>query len=205
MKIAKIDSIVVKVPFTFGKAPGGSGSPHRGDQQHPAGQGPDRHRHHRLGRRVLLRLHRCSARGALHSTVAPIAIGRDARDIARLSRDLQQEAPSVRPLRHHHLRPVGPRHRALGHRRQGSQPAAASAAGRSRAGLIAGLCEPVQISRSRACCGAHQARDPAGLSLHQAARDRGSRGTGRARGRGRRCADHGRHQLPVDARRKRGT
>jgi D-galactarolactone cycloisomerase len=32
-----------------------------------------------------------AVKGALHSTVAPVAIGRDARDIAKLSRDLQQE------------------------------------------------------------------------------------------------------------------
>ena len=39
-----------------------------------------------------------------------------------------------------------------------------------------------------------------GYQVHQAARDRGGRGAGRARGGGRRRADHGRHQLPVDAR-----
>ena len=34
------------------------------DQQHPAGAGRDRHRHHRLGRGLLLRLHRRRAGGA---------------------------------------------------------------------------------------------------------------------------------------------
>ena len=95
-------------------------------------QGRDRHRHRRLGRGVLLRLHRCGARRRCIDMVAPIAIGRDARDIARLSLRPAAGAASVRPLRHHHLRLVGPRHRAVGHRRQGGQPAAASAAGRRR-------------------------------------------------------------------------
>ena len=35
------------------------------DQQHPAGQGRDRYRHHRLGRGLLLRLHRRGEGGAL--------------------------------------------------------------------------------------------------------------------------------------------
>ncbi len=90
MKIAKIDSIVVRVPFTFGKAPGG-----------PAA------RTGATNNILLVKVetdtgitgwgdafcYNCidAVKGALHSTVAPVAIGRDARDIARLSRDLQQE------------------------------------------------------------------------------------------------------------------
>ena len=90
MKIAKIDSIVVRVPFTFGKAPGG-----------PAA------RTGATNNILLVKVetdtgitgwgdafcYNCidAVKGALHSTVAPVAIGRDARDIARLSRDVQQE------------------------------------------------------------------------------------------------------------------
>ena len=90
MKIAKIDSIVVKVPFAFGKAPGG-----------PAA------RTGATNNILLVKVetdtgmtgwgeafcYNCidAVKGALHSTVAPVAIGRDARDIAKLSRDLQQE------------------------------------------------------------------------------------------------------------------
>jgi L-alanine-DL-glutamate epimerase-like enolase superfamily enzyme len=90
MKIAKIDSIVVKVPFAFGKAPGG-----------PAA------RTGATNNILLVKVetdtgitgwgeafcYNCidAVRGAIHSTVAPVAIGRDARDIAKLSRDLQQE------------------------------------------------------------------------------------------------------------------
>ena len=198
MKIAKIDSISVKVPFTFGGAPTGYGGAQLDDQQHPAGQGRDRHRHHRLGRGLLLRLHRRGEGGAAVDDRADRDRPRCARHREAVARSAAG-APSVRPLRHHDLRPVGPRHRALGHRRQGSQPAAASAAGRRRADLVAGLCEPAEVPRSRARCRAHQAGDPAGLPVHQAARDRGSRGPRRARGRGPRRDDHGRHQLPVDA------
>jgi D-galactarolactone cycloisomerase len=90
MKIAKIDSIVVKVPFAFGKAPGG-----------PAA------RTGATNNILLVKVetdtgmtgwgeafcYNCidAVKGALYSTVAPVAIGRDARDIAKLSRDLQQE------------------------------------------------------------------------------------------------------------------
>jgi L-alanine-DL-glutamate epimerase-like enolase superfamily enzyme len=90
MKIAKIDSIVVKVPFAFGKAPGG-----------PAA------RTGATNNILLVKVetdtgmtgwgeafcYNCidAVKGALHSIVAPVAIGRDARDIAKLSRDLQQE------------------------------------------------------------------------------------------------------------------
>jgi D-galactarolactone cycloisomerase len=90
MKIAKIDSVVVKVPFAFGKAPGG-----------PAA------RTGATNNILLVKVetdtgmtgwgeafcYNCidAVKGALHSTVAPVAIGRDVRDIAKLSRDLQQE------------------------------------------------------------------------------------------------------------------
>jgi L-alanine-DL-glutamate epimerase-like enolase superfamily enzyme len=90
MKIAKIDSILVKVPFTFGRASSG-----------PAA------RTGATNNILLVKVetdagitgwgdafcYNCidAVRGALHSTVAPVAIGRDARDIAKLSRDLQQE------------------------------------------------------------------------------------------------------------------
>ena len=49
----------------------GRGPAHLDDQQHPAGAGRDRHRHRRLGRGLLLCLHRCRARGpAQHDRAA---------------------------------------------------------------------------------------------------------------------------------------
>ncbi|MFM8534115.1 MAG: mandelate racemase/muconate lactonizing enzyme family protein [Acidimicrobiia bacterium] len=90
MKIAKIDTILVKVPFTFGQAADGV----------PARTGA-------TNNILLLKVqtdngitgwgdafcYNCidSVKGAIHSMIAPLAIGRDARDIAKLSRDLQQE------------------------------------------------------------------------------------------------------------------
>jgi len=89
MKIAKIDSILVKVPFSFGAAPGGP----------PARTGA-------TNNILLVKVetdtgltgwgeafcYGCTdaVRAALHSMIAPLAIGRDAGDIVRLSRDLQQ-------------------------------------------------------------------------------------------------------------------
>jgi D-galactarolactone cycloisomerase len=89
MKIAKIDSILVKVPFSFGAAPGGP----------PAQTGT-------TNNILLVKVesdtgligwgeafcYGCTdaVRAALHAMIAPLAVGRDAGDIARLSRDLQQ-------------------------------------------------------------------------------------------------------------------
>jgi L-alanine-DL-glutamate epimerase-like enolase superfamily enzyme len=89
MKIAAIDSISVKVPFTFGGAPTGYGG-----------------RNWTTNNILLVKVqtdtgitgwgeafcYGCTdaVRAALHSMIAPIAIGRDASDIAKLSRDLQQ-------------------------------------------------------------------------------------------------------------------
>jgi D-galactarolactone cycloisomerase len=89
MKIAKVDSVLVKVPFLFGAAPGGP----------PARTGP-------TNNVLLVKVetdsgitgwgeafcYGCtdSVRAALHGMIAPLALGRDAADIARLSRDLQQ-------------------------------------------------------------------------------------------------------------------
>ena len=64
VKIARIDSQSVKVPFTFGGSADGLWRPQLDDQQHPAGAGRDRHRPGRLGRGLLLRLHRRRAGGA---------------------------------------------------------------------------------------------------------------------------------------------
>jgi L-alanine-DL-glutamate epimerase-like enolase superfamily enzyme len=88
MKIAKIDSILIKVPFTFGRAADGPAA-HTGTTNNI----------------LLVKVetdtgitgwgdafcYGCSdaVRAALHSMIAPIAVGRDAADIARLSRDLQ--------------------------------------------------------------------------------------------------------------------
>ncbi len=88
MKIAKIDSISVKLPFTFGGAPGGF-------------------KRWTTNNILLVKVetdtgitgwgeafcYNCTdaVKGAIHSMVAPLAVGRDARDIAKLSRDLQQE------------------------------------------------------------------------------------------------------------------
>ncbi len=89
MKIAAVDSISVKVPFTFGGAPTGYGG-----------------RNWTTNNILLVRVetdtgitgwgeafcYGCTdaVRAALQAMIAPIVIGRDARDIARLSRDLQQ-------------------------------------------------------------------------------------------------------------------
>ena len=169
MKIARIDSHLGQGAVHLRRQSPATAA-HLDDQQHPAGEGRDRHRHHRLGRSVLLRLHRRRAGGPA-SMVAPIAIGRDARDIARLSLRPAAEAASVRPLRHHDLRPVGPRHRAVGHRRQGGQPAAASPAGRRRADLAAGLCQPARStaipSASRRAPGSRSSEGYRHIKLHE--------------------------------------
>lgn len=89
MKIAKIDSHPIKVPFTFGGKPTGYGG-----------------RNWTTNDILLVRVetdtglvgrgeafcYGCmdAVRAALHGMIAPIAVGRDAGDIARLSRDLQQ-------------------------------------------------------------------------------------------------------------------
>lgn len=89
MKIAKVDSISVKIPFTFGGAPTGYGG-----------------RNWTTNNILLVKVetdtgitgwgeafcYGCTdaVKAALQSMIAPIVIGRDARDIARLSRDLQQ-------------------------------------------------------------------------------------------------------------------
>ena len=89
MKIAQIDSISVKVPFTFGATPGGF-----------AGRWS-------TNNILLVKVetdtgitgwgeafcYNCTdaVKAALHSMVAPLAVGRDARDITKLSHDLQQE------------------------------------------------------------------------------------------------------------------
>lgn len=90
MKIAKIETVGIKIPFTFGQAAGGV----------PARTGA-------TNNILMVKVqtdngitgwgeafcYNCTdaVKGAIHSMVAPLAIGRDARDIARLSRDLQQE------------------------------------------------------------------------------------------------------------------
>ena len=90
MKIATVDSISVKVPFTFGGAPTGYGG-----------------RNWTTNNILLVRVetdtgivgwgeafcYACTdaVRAALHNMVAPLAIGQDARDIARLNYDLQQK------------------------------------------------------------------------------------------------------------------
>ena len=89
MKIARIDSQSIKVPFTFGGAPTGYGG-----------------RNWTTNNILLVRVetdtgvvgwgeafcYGCTdaVRAALHHMIAPIAIGRDAGDIVRLSHDLQQ-------------------------------------------------------------------------------------------------------------------
>ena len=89
MKIAKVDSISVKIPFTLGGAPTGYGG-----------------RNWTTNNILLIRVetdtgitgwgeafcYGCTdaVRAALQSMVAPIVIGRDARDIAKLSYELQQ-------------------------------------------------------------------------------------------------------------------
>lgn len=90
MKIAKIDTISIKIPFTFGQAAGGV----------PARTGA-------TNNILLVKVetdtgitgwgeafcYNCTdaVKAALHSMVAPLAVGRDARDITKLSHDLQQE------------------------------------------------------------------------------------------------------------------
>ena len=90
MKIARIDAIALKVPFTFGGAPTGHGG-----------------RDWTTNDILLVRVetdtgvigwgdafcYGCldAVRSALLSMIAPIALGRDAGDISGLSRDLQQK------------------------------------------------------------------------------------------------------------------
>ncbi len=89
MKIASIDSISIKVPFSFGGGPSG----------HPVRTGT-------TNNILLVKVqtdtgltgwgeafcYGCTdaVKAALHSMIAPVSIGRDATDIAKLSRDLQQ-------------------------------------------------------------------------------------------------------------------
>ena len=63
----------------------GRGPAHLDDQQHPAGAGRDRHRHRRLGRSLLLRLHRRRARG-------PAQHGGTARDRPGCARHRQAQS-----------------------------------------------------------------------------------------------------------------
>ncbi len=119
--------------------------------------------------------------------------------------DLQQALHLVRPLRHHDLRRC---------------PASTSRSGTSRARRPA--CRCIACWAARATAGCRPRREPArstaipekgcrartrhavaeGYQPHQAARDRGSRGPAQQRDGSRpRRTDHGRHQLPVDARR----
>ena len=90
MKIARIDSHSIKVPYTFGGSHQGEGL-----------------RTWTTNNILLVRVetdtgivgwgeafcYACTdaVRAALHNMVAPLAIGQDARDIARLSYDLQQK------------------------------------------------------------------------------------------------------------------
>jgi L-alanine-DL-glutamate epimerase-like enolase superfamily enzyme len=89
MKIAAVETISVKVPFTFGGAPTGYGG-----------------RNWTTNNILLVKVqtdtgltgwgeafcYGCTdaVRGALQSMIAPIVVGRDARDIAKLSYELQQ-------------------------------------------------------------------------------------------------------------------
>ena len=185
MKIARIDSHPIKVPFTFGGNPTGYGG-----------------RNWTTNNILLVRVetdtglvgwgeafcYGCTdaVRAALHHMIAPIAIGRDAGDIARLSRDLQQMlhlfgrygitifALSGLDIALWDIAGKAanlPLHRLLG------------GAGRES---LAGLCQPAEVSRSRARGGAGQAGARPGLPPYQAARDGGGRGAGGARGGGRR-------------------
>lgn len=90
MKIARIETIGIKVPFTFGQAAGGV----------PARTGT-------TNNILLVKVqtdngitgwgeafcYNCTdaVKAAIHSMVVPLAVGRDARDIVKLLRDLQQE------------------------------------------------------------------------------------------------------------------
>ncbi len=199
MKIARIDTHSVKVPYTFGGSHKGEGL-----------------RTWTTNNILLVRVETDSGivgwgeafcyactnavRAAIQNMIAPIAIGQDARDIARLSYDLQQKL--------HLFGRYGITIFALSgldialwdHRRQGGRPAAATAAGRRRSRQAAGLCQPAEVPRSREGRGPHQACRRRGLPPRQVARDRGARGQGGAAGGGQRHRHHGRHQLPVDAR-----
>ena len=148
MKIAKVDSISVKVPFTFGGAPTGYGG-----------------RNWTTNNILLVKVetdtgitgwgeafcYGCTdaVRAALQSMIAPIVIGRDARDIAKLSRDLQQAL--------HLFGRYGITLFALSGLDIALWDIAGKAAGLplhrllggAGADVVAGLCEPAQVSRSR--------------------------------------------------------
>ena len=142
-----------------------------------------------------------AVKAALHNMIAPLAIGQDARDIAGLSYDLQQKL--------HLFGRYGITIFALSGLDIALWDIAGKAAnlplhrllGGARPRRPAGLCQPAEVSRSRDASRRGPAQAVARrLPPHQAARDRGGRSARGARGGGRRRRDHGRHQLPVDAR-----
>ena len=136
----------------------------------------------------------------IDATVAPILIGRDATDIVSLNRELQQALHLFRPLRHHHVRHLRHRHRALGPR--GQEGGAAACTGSRRAGHAtagSGLCEPAQVPGPGACRCDRARRPRRGLPRHQAARNGRARDRGGARSDGHRHAALYGHELPVDA------
>ncbi len=104
---------------------------------------------------------------------------------------------SVRPLRHHDVRDLRSRHRAVGSCRQDRGRAAASADRRRQAREDSGLCQPAAHRQARAYRRRMQDGAQPRLFRDQAARNHAACGVCRARGdRPRRAAD-GRHELPA--------
>ena len=199
MKIARIDSHSIKVPYTFGGGHQGEGL-----------------RTWTTNNILLVRVetdtgivgwgeafcYACTdaVRAALHSMVAPLAIGQDARDIARLSYDLQQKlhlfgrygitifALSGLDIALWDIAGKAanlPLHRLLGGAGRDSLPAYAS---------LLKYRDPEKVAAR-----AKQAFDEGAIATSSCTRPRRPR-CGRPAGGGRGRGHHGRHQLPVDAR-----
>ena len=142
-------------------------------------QGDDRRRHRRLGRRIWARHLRDDAGRVRQSGVAARARPRRRRHRRPDGRPAAQ-ALQFSAQRAGRLCAVRPRHRALGHRRQGRGPAALPHARRQARRTRAGLCEPAALRQGRPRRAQRRARARAGLHARQAARDHRTRSGGGA-------------------------
>ena len=139
-----------------------------------------------------------ATRAAIDTLLGPLCVGRDATQVLALNDELQRmlhgigrSGPAIYALSGIDIalwdiagKAAGlPLYRLLGGGPRADLPAYASL-------LRYGTAEAVTHYTAQAL--------GRGLSPHQAPRDHGARGEGRARRRGSRRADHGRHQLPVD-------
>ena len=139
-----------------------------------------------------------ATRAAIDTLLGPMCVGRDPSQIAALHDDLQRVL--------HGVGRNGPTIYALSGIDIALWDIAGKVAGLPLYRLLgggaarrpAGLREPAALRHGRRRGALHRAGAGARLSPHQAARDHRARGEGGARRGGRRHADHGGHQLPVD-------